>query len=328
MGGRKLVGGDAIGATPTLDGMESNPGFLLKAKNGRVLTIGAGGPRYILLDPRVPRARVWLRDRVREVADIVGSDGVALDSAIRSPGFLDLIDDPGRRYSPDFDLMIKSVSSKTPLTIFNNLSTRPDQERLLAYTRGASIEFFGLNDTISRAPAFATDVLPYLEAIGRHDDRTFLVFGRPRRSLQPYTTYDQDWRWQRYLYCAYLLATGANTRWKQHAGFLTSPSDGRAGGLEVYADALHDLGPALGNYRFEDGCYRRVFKQGLVLVVPAEAHRPIVVSLGKPLYTPEGTLVHGKVTVAPGEGRLLLLRRPGRPRSLSREFAPDRKSVV
>ena len=320
--GRKLMGGDTIGATPTLDGMESDPSLLLKTRDGRLLTITDGGRQFILLDPRVPRARAWLRDRVREVADLVRSDGVALDSAIRSPRFRRLIDDPERRYPPDFDLMIKGISSKTPLTIFNNLSARSDQECLLAFTRGASIERFGLNDTISRAPTFATDALPYIDAIGRHNDRTFLAFGRARRSEQPYTTYDQDWRWQRYLYCAYLLAAGANTRWKQHAGFLTSPFGGRAGGLEVYADALHDLGPALGNYTLESGCYRRVFKQGLVLVVPSESRRPAAVSLGRLMYTPEGTRVLGRVTVAPGEGQLLLQRRPARPPALSREFSP------
>jgi len=40
------------------------------------------------------------------------------------------------------------------------------------------------------------------------------------------------------------------------------------------------------------------------------------------MYTPEGTRVLGRVTVAPGEGQLLLQRRPARPPALSREFAP------
>ena len=78
--------------------------------------------------------------------------------------------------------MIKGISDKTPLTIFNNLSARSDQEWLLAFAQGASIERFGLNDTISRAPTFAADILPYIDAIGRHNDRTFLVFGRAPRS--------------------------------------------------------------------------------------------------------------------------------------------------
>jgi hypothetical protein len=148
------------------------------------------------------------------------------------------------------------------------------------------------------------------------------VYGRASRNKVPYTTYDQDWQWQRYLYCAYLLAVGANTRWKQHAGFLTSPFGGRAGGLEVYSDALHDLGSALGIYTEEDGCYRRAFERGLILVVPSESRRPATVSIPRPMFTPDGARVVGELAVAPGEGHLLLRTQPLRPRALIREFNP------
>ena len=181
------------------------------------------------------------------MASDVGSDGVALDSAIRTPRLLSGAVDPGS-YPPAFDLMLKGISDVMPMAIFNSLSPRPDQERLLAFAHGASIEFFGLNDRPARPPTFEANILPYLAAIGRHHDKRFLVFGRAARSQQPYTTYEEDWLWQRYLYSAYLLAAGQNTRWKQHAGFLVSPIGGRAGGLDVYGDALHDLGSALGNY--------------------------------------------------------------------------------
>ena len=197
-----------------------------------------------------------------------------------------------------------------PLTIFNNLSPRPDQERLLAFAPGASIEFFGLNDRTTRPPTFAANILPYLDAIGRHDDRTFLVFGRGPRGSARYTTYEEDWLWQRYLYCAYLLAAGPNTRWKQHAGFLASPPGGRAGGLDVYTDALHDIGSARGDYALDDGVYRRAFERGVVLVLPAESRRPKAVSIGRPMFTPEGASVSGRITIRPGEGHLLLRRRP------------------
>ena len=289
--GRKPTGVDTIGSVPTLDDMENQLGLLLKDKEtGDTLVVSDGAREFIALDPRVPKARAWLSDRVRTVADLVGSDGVALDGAIRSPEFLDQIHDPDGLYPGDFDKMISCVAERT-LTIFNNLSARSDQKELLKVAHGASIERFGLNDTISRPPSFAADLLPYIEAIGDpdHDDRTFLVFGRASRNETPYTTYDEDWRWQRYLYCAYLLAAEANTRWKQHAGFLTSPSGGRAGGLEVYSDALHNLGRALGTYTVEDGCYRRAFERGLVLIVPSESRRPTTVSIARPMFTPEGT---------------------------------------
>jgi hypothetical protein len=218
--------------------------------------------------------------------------------------------------------MIRGITARTPLTIFNNLSARSDQKQLLAVVPGASIERFGLNDNIARAPTFAADIRPYLDVVGTYPDKTFLVYGRASRNKTPYTTYEQDWQWQRYLYCAYLLAAGPNTRWKQHAGFLTSPFGGRANGLEVYADTLHDLGTALGNYTVENGCYRRSFERGSVLVVPSESRRPSMVSIRRPMYTPEGARVVGTLAVAPGEGHLLLQMPPVRPSALSREFNP------
>jgi Hypothetical glycosyl hydrolase family 15 len=320
--GRKYRDADTIAAIPTLDGMEGETGFLLKDRKGDVLIVGDEGSSFILLDPRVSGARDWLACRVRAIAELVGSDGVALDSAIRRPHFLDRIDDPDDCYPQDFDSMILGVTTRTPLTIVNNLSARSDQEPLLKAAYGASIERFGLNDTISRSPTFGDDIQPYLDVIGRYDERTFLVFGRASRDDQPYTTYDEDWHWQRYLYSAYLLAAGANTRWKQHAGFQTSPFGGRAGGLEVYADALHDLGAPLGPYAVNDGCYRRECERGLVLVVPLESPQPITVQIQREMFTPEGTPIVGKLTMAPGEGQLLLQHPPAPPSALSRVFNP------
>ena len=218
--------------------------------------------------------------------------------------------------------MIRTISTRTPLTIFNNLSARPDQERLLGLAHGASIELFGLNDRAPRDSTFAADIQPYLKAIGNHTDRTFLVFGRASREDEVYTTYDEDWQWQRYLYCAYLLAADAHTRWKQHAGFLASPFNGRAGGLDVYSDALHDIGSAVGSYSVEEGGYRRSFERGLALVVPSESPRPGSAWLARPMFTPEGARVVGRVAVAPGEGKLLLQSKPANPPALTRQFNP------
>jgi hypothetical protein len=321
--GRKPLGATMIGAVPTLVGMEDEDHFdlLLKNAQGDRFEIIKNGQTWIFLDPRILEARTWLRDQVRMVADLVRSDGVGLDGAIRRPWFLRRVGGNPARYPPDFDLMIQDVSEATPITIFNGLSPGPAQELLLAFAHGAAIEYFGLNDTRRRKPTFAEDILRYLDAIRRHDDRTFLVFGRASRRPQPYTTYDEDWLWQRYLYCAYLLAAGPNTRWKQHAGFLASPNSGRAGGLDVYADALHDMGSALGKYTVEGGCYRRAFERGLVLVVPAEAPGPVTVWINRPTFTLDGARVFaGQFTVAPGEGHVLLQRRPAPPAALIRQF--------
>ena len=321
--GRKPLGADKIGAVPTLDGMEDLP-YLLKDTDGNLITVNRDGSEFIFLDPRIRKARTWLKHRVRRVAQRVRSDGVGLDGAIRTPRrFINRIVDP-ESYPPAFDLMIQGIADTTPITIFNGLSPGPDQEQLLTFAHGAAIEFFGLNDRAKRKPTFAQDILRYFGALGSHNDRTFLVFGRASRSRQPYTTYDEDWLWQRYLYCAYLLAAGPNTRWKHHAGFLASPNGGRAGGLDVYADALHDLGLPSGGYTTEGGCYRRAFERGLVLIVPAEAPEPTTVQVDRQMFTLDGAPASGKVIVAPGEGQVLLHRRPAPPEALVRQFDPQR----
>ena len=61
--------------------------------------------------------------------------------------------------------MLGGISEVVPIAIFNNLSPRPDQEWLLSFAHGASIEFFGLNDRTARPPTFAANILPYLGAI-------------------------------------------------------------------------------------------------------------------------------------------------------------------
>ena len=319
--GRKPMDGDLIGAVPTLEGMENLGDCLLRDKENQLVTIPSGESYFIFLDPRNVDARIWLRKQVSKVKDLVASDGVALDSAIRKPDFLESLDNPDD-YSRAFPSMIQEIWGAIPETIFNNLAHRRDQVELLRVAHGASIERFGLNDRIVREATFADDILPYLDIIQGHRDKQILVFGRASREDEAYATYDEDWEWQRYLYCAYLLAIGPNTRWKQHAGFLTSPFGGRAGGLEVYADALHDLGEPLGDYTVQAGCYRRAFQRGLVLVVPAESPAPVNVSIAQPMYTPEGASVAGNFTVAPRQGVLLLQSPPSPPAVLSRQFGP------
>lgn len=322
--GRKRLGATSIAAVPTLDGMEDADHFDLLLKNaaGQRVEVRKNGQIFIVLDPRIPAARAWLKDQVITEAQLVRSDGVGLDIAIRTPRFRgEDVDLAG--YPESFDLMIQGISDATSLTIFNGLSVpRADQENLLAFAHGAAIEFFGMNDRTNRKPTFDYDILRYFGLIGPHPDRVFLVFGRASRRPRAYTTYDEDWRWQRYLYCAYRLAAGTNTRWKQHAGFRAVPNSGRAGGLDVYADALHDIGSARGDYTVEGGCYRRAFERGLVLVVPAEAPKPATIRVNRPMYTLDGARVlpGQRVRVAPGEGQVLLHRRPDPVPPLIREF--------
>jgi hypothetical protein len=322
--GRKRLGATSIAAVPTLDGMEDAENFdlLLKNAEGRRVEVRKNGLVFIVLDPRIPAARAWLKDRITTEAHLVRSNGVGLDIAIRTPTFRgEDVDLAG--YPESFDQMIQGISDATSMTIFNGLSVpRADQEDLLAVAQGAAIEFFGLNDRTNRKPTFAYDILRYFDPIGRHPDRVFLVFGRASRRPRPYTTYDEDWRWQRYLYCAHLLAAGKNTRWKHHAGFRAVPNSGRAGGLDVYADTLHDIGLGRGDYTVEGGCYQRAFERGLVLVVPAEAPRPARIRLNRPMFTLEGAriLAGERVSVTPGEGQVLLHRRPGPAPPLIRQF--------
>jgi hypothetical protein len=322
--GRKRLGATSIAAVPTLDGMEDAENFdlLLKNAEGGRVEVRKNGQVFIVLDPRIPAARDWLKDRIITEAHLVRTNGVGLDIAIRTPTFRgEDVDLAG--YPEAFDQMIQGISDATSMTIFNGLSVpRADQEDLLAVAHGAAIEWFGLNDRTNRKPTFDYDILRYFGPIGRHPDRVFLVFGRASRRTRPYTTYDEDWRWQRYLYCAHLLAAGKNTRWKHHAGFRAVPNGGRAGGLDVYADTLHDIGLARGDYTIEGGCYQRAFERALVLVVPAEAPKPARIRLSRPMFTLDGAriLAGERVSVAPGEGQVLLHRRPGPAPPLIRQF--------
>jgi hypothetical protein len=177
-----------------------------------------------------------------------------------------------------------------------------DQIRLLDNTNAAAIEYFGL-DPNEREHTFSKDIQPYLKARDLiPDNKAVLTFGRaPWR----YTDYLEDYRWQRYLFASFLLAARDNDLFKYHASFQVPAHEGRAGGLDHYAEWRLQFGKAKGPATFSGGLYRREFDEARVLVAPDDGNGGSI-TLRRAFYTPEGRSVEGEVTLAPGTGMVLL----------------------
>ena len=190
-----------------------------------------------------------------------------------------------------------------------------DQLLLLRSANAAAIEYFGL-DPNEPAHSFTQHILPFLKVMQRAPrDSTILVFGRgPWR----YTDYAADYLWQRYLYASFLLAARPQDLFKYHASFQVPAHNGRAGGMDLYADGELQLGEPVGAATEEDGLYKRSFARGMVVVAPDDG-RGGRLTLPRPLYTPEGAELRGEVSLAAGQALILLARRedlPARPDTL------------
>lgn len=190
-----------------------------------------------------------------------------------------------------------------------------DQAKLLRHTNAVAVEFFGMDPKEERH-SFSRDIRPFIEAIPRLPaNKAALVYGRGPWS---YTSYLEDYEWQRYLYASFLLAARKNDMFKYHATFQVPTLKGRSGGLDVYADWKVELGDALGAASVRDGLYRREYSNGLVVVAPDDG-RGGAVTLPSPMYTPEGEARSGTINLVPGSA-LILLKRQGQSR-------PDRRVI-
>ncbi|MGH8273559.1 MAG: putative glycoside hydrolase [Gammaproteobacteria bacterium] len=287
---------------------------LLRTSSGKLRTTKNG--RYYFGNIADAEYRIWYLRRVRSYLKRTGTDGIALDSMNRTPGFIQssCSRNPGRceSYRRGVESLLEQIGKAIhprPV-IFNGLwNARPgllaDQEKLLPYAAGAAIEFFGRNPH-RRIPPFAEGIRSYLNIIAAHPGKIFLVFGR---GALGYAGYREDYLWQQYLYCAYLLVAGPNTHFHYHTTFQV-PSVGRANGIAWYADWNAPIGVPTGPYKKKGALYIRKFTQGLVLLVP-RGGKPTPYQLDSRWYTPEGIMVSGKVTVKPGKALLLSHAKPG-----------------
>jgi hypothetical protein len=252
--------------------------------------------------------------------DQSGADGVAIDLAFRTPRFQPeplakqcaTYPEFCKQYARGMDILFAELSGALGerSLLYNGLwnfgkGMPDDQLKLLKHADSAIVEYFGMNPR-ENEHSFSKDILPYLKIMqSLEPDKQLFVFGR---GPWIYTDYQEDYLWQRYLYCAFLLAKKKNTLFKYHASFQVPAHAGRSGGLDVYADWQIDLGEPEGSYQVKNGLYIRKFKKGLVVVAPDESEGGKL-TLDTPVYTPEGKQIRGKVELSAGEGKLLLKKR-------------------
>jgi hypothetical protein len=294
-------------------GYRERSDLLLRDTAGRVLS---GHRDSVFGDLTQEKYRKWILNRIHDMIRQTGTTGVALDNAIRTPSKRPLRlakicrqkSKFCKQYAQGMDRLFASMRTAiAPRKLFyNGLWTLEqglleDQQKLLKNADGVEIEYFGMNPRRGSA-RFETDILPYLRAIERNPSKTILVYGRGPWS---YNSYMEDILWQRYLYCAYLLAAGPKTYFKYHSSFQMPAHRGRSGGLDIYADWGLDIGQPLDGYRQKGDLYIREFTKALVLLVPTGKIRHQYL-LPRPFYTVEGEKKLGLINIEPGEGLLLL----------------------
>lgn len=278
----------------------------------------AGNGPVAFLDVTQPDVRSKVVSRLSKVTKQLGVDGVALDLSTRTPALRpaplakickqerDFCD----RYAQGMDALFDSLKKDLPpggFLAYNGLySYAPrqveDQARLLDAADAAAVEYFGM-DPNEPTHSFSEDILPYLKELQRlPPKKAVMFFGR---GPWTYTSYVQDYEWQRYLYASFLLAARDADSFKYHASFQVPAHKGRSGGLEYYADWKLDLGNPAGPFTVNGGVYRRNFAHGLVLVAPDDGGAGNV-RLDRTYLTPEGQEVSGNVSLERGQGLILL----------------------
>jgi hypothetical protein len=263
-------------------------------------------------DVRRKEYRNWALQRIQTMISTTGTDGVAIDSLyVYPPRLMREIykSDPSFKqdHANGVEALLQDAKERfrpRPFLV-NGLLGGTDgvqvRENILTYADGLAIEYFGGNPK-RPPPPFDENILPSLEVISRHPDKLFLVFGR---SSKAYVDYLEDYMWQRYLYCAYLLVASPNTLFKQHAHYQAHERTGRTNGLTTYGDWYLDIGEPQGTLKVVNGLYVRRFGKALVLLAPHSGSGGTY-SLPQTMYTPEGERLSGTVIINPGKGFLLL----------------------
>jgi len=252
----------------------------------------------------------------------LGVDGFAIDGAIRSPtirpkvlakvcqakvGFCE-------KYAAGMDdlfMELRAAVGGDDMLVYNGLfnfapGQIEDQSRLLEQADAVAIEYFGMNPGM-QSHDFSNDILPYLHVISSlPKNKSILFFGR---GPWQYSNYEDDYRWQRYLFASFLLGKREFDYFKYHASFQVPPHKGRTGGLDVYADWNMNLGAALYPFVVDKGLYKRDFLHGLVVVSPDDGYGGKIRLIDKK-FDSEGNEVTGEVFLAPGESLILFNEHP------------------
>ncbi|MEP7300654.1 MAG: putative glycoside hydrolase [Caldimonas sp.] len=277
------------------------------------------------LDVTNPELRSRIVGRLMAAKRDLGVDGFALDLSTRTPltrpaplakrcqqeaAFCD-------RYANGVDALfadLRRALGSNGMFVYNGLyNFRPgqiqDQARLLASADSAAIEYFGL-DPNEKTHSFTHDIQPFLQAIPTlPPNKSVMFFGR---GPWAYSSYAEDYRWQRYLYASFLLAARDNDLFQYLATFQVPSTKGRAGGLAYYSDWNVKLGAARGPASSGHGLYMREFAGGMVVVSPDDGQGGVI-GLTRTFFTPEGESLQGNVRLATGDSLILLNSRLDRP---------------
>jgi hypothetical protein len=290
--------------------LEKNPELQLTDAYGRKMA--AYG------DVRDKRYRALTAKNIGLIVNRYDADGVALDLAIRTPTPRPVriakrcIEEPEfcESYAAGMDTLFGDLRTQlgpAKKILYNGLwhfreDMIQDQIRLLDAADAVIVEYFGFRPS-ENLGAFAEDIAPYLSVMGSlKDNKRIYIYGR---GLWSYETYVQDYLRQRYLFAAYLLAANANTAFKYHSSFQLPAHAGRSGALDLYADWFVPIGSPSEDRKSESGVFSRRFTKGLVLVLPDD-QGPTSYFVDGSMYSPEGKVYTGKVSLSPGTGLLLL----------------------
>ena len=255
---------------------------------------------------------------ISEAITNLNADGVAIDLAIRNPDkYPKLISQyclVNKKFCSDYakgmdaSFMKLKETMANKLVIYNGLwnydkNTIKNQLKLLKYNDATIVEYFGMDPRKSEH-SFQNDILPYLDVMKNFpDNKKLFVYGRGKWH---YTDFNEDFLWQRYLYCSFLLGARDNTYFKYHSTFQVATIKGRSGGIDKYLDWVIPLGKPKETYQFNNGVYSREFSKGMVFLVRDDEKKPKKIMLEKEQYSPEGKLYYGEITIQPGEALLLL----------------------
>lgn len=306
---------DWVDSDPERMQIRAGRGWARPRLGGRAGRLAAGDDQFG--DVTRPEFQTRTASSIDAAVERGGFDGVALDLAIRTPRYK-----PGplaklcakdssfcARYAEGMDktfAAVRAALGSRPI-LYNGLwnfgpGMVEDQSKLLQQADAAQIEYFGRRPS-AEPHSFSQDILPYLQAMAQIPaDKK--IFAHGRGSWQ-YTDYAEDYAWQRYVFCAYLLAARPNVLFRYDASSQLDMRQGRSTALAVYADWLANLGEPAGAYRSSSGLYSRAFSNGLVLVAPDDGDGGSY-ELPHPFYSPEGKKYEGRVSLRPAEGLLLL----------------------
>ena len=285
---------------------------------------GGPGERVVWTDITLLATRDYIVSHIAEQVAEHGADGVAIDSFhtdlntnnLRNPWF------KARQWPAACAALLRDLrlAMPTKLIWFNGIwagdqSLIDAQAELLQYADGASVEFYGYNDTGSiTTDTFERIVQPINAMLEAHPDKPILVRGTSLHGT--YYDYVTDLQNARYCYGCYLLAKtrGSFFNYGQSFQIARIPRE-RTGGAALYSYFELPLGqPTASAVANGTGGWSRMYEGGQVFVAPAEGEAQQF-HVGFNSWSTTGALrPQGSVLpVRPADAVILLREKPSAP---------------